>query len=188
MSGRRGLRWLALGLAALASAALAATGPELARPSALSRELDRAQALLALRLASLPEDSGVLILRDPASVTLRIPARLIFAYDTPALKQNPTAAAPLNAAVQLLKKHRKLKADIVVYTDSLGAIGSNQSLSDQRAQSVYEALSAAGIALDRLQQHGAGAATMVAGNQTPQGRIANRRIEIEFKAELAAAP
>ena len=59
---------------------------------------------------------------------------------------------------------------------------------DARAQAVYQALTAAGIAPDRLQQHGAGAATMVAGNQTPQGRIENRRVEIDFRPEPAAAP
>jgi outer membrane protein OmpA-like peptidoglycan-associated protein len=188
MSGRRWPGLLGVGLATLASAALAASGAEAARPTAASRELDRAQALLALRLASLPEDSGVLMLRDRDSLTLRIPARLLFAADSPVLKQDPAAAAPLNASAQLLKKRRTLQAQIVVYTDSIGGISANQNLSDQRAQSVYQALTTAGIALSRLQQHGAGAATMVASNQTPQGRIENRRVEIEFRAAPAAAP
>jgi outer membrane protein OmpA-like peptidoglycan-associated protein len=189
MSDRRLPAWLAVALAAVASAALAASGAaEAARPTAASRELDRAQALLALRLASLPEDSGVLILRDQDSLTLRIPARLLFAPDSPVLRQDPAAAAPLTATAQLLKKRRKLQAQIVVYTDSIGGISANQDFSDQRALAVYQALTAAGIKTNRLQQHGAGAATMVASNQTPEGRIENRRVEIEFRAEPAAAP
>jgi outer membrane protein OmpA-like peptidoglycan-associated protein len=193
MSERRTRTLPAVGLAAWAAlcalsthaAAIAtptaATGVDAPRPTAASRELDRAQALLQLRLASLPEGSAVLLLRDPERLTLRIPARVLFAADSASLKKDPAAAAPLAASVQVLRKHRRLQAQIVVYTDSLGEVGANQSLSDQRAQAVYEALSKAGIAADRLQQHGAGAATMVAGNDTPPGRIENRRVEIEFE-------
>ena len=204
-----------------------APAAEMSPPTAgLRRQLDRAQLLLQSRLAALPADSGVLLVRDPDRLTLRIPARLLFEYDTPVLwQQQPAAtppvatppvatppvgttegqapgqeqgqsenqepaplAIPLLATVQLMKKYRALQARIVVYTDSIGGVGANQSLSDARAQAVYQALTAAGVAPDRLQQRGAGAATMVAGNQTPQGRIENRRVEIEFRPEPAAAP
>jgi outer membrane protein OmpA-like peptidoglycan-associated protein len=179
MSGRRYLpAWLAA--LALVLPAVGASAAE-ARPSAASRELDRAQALLLVRLASLPEGSGVLLLRAGELMTLRIPARLLFAYDSPVLKKDPPAAVPLAATAQLLRKYRALQAQIVVYTDSLGGVSANQSLSEQRAQAVYAAIKAAGVAPNRLQQHGAGAATMVASNETPQGRIENRRIEIEFR-------
>jgi len=97
------------------------------------------------------------------------------------------AAAPLAATVQLLRKYRALQAQIVVYTDSIGGVSANQSLSDQRAQTVYAALTAAGIGRDRLRQHGAGTATMVASNETPQGRIENRRLEIEFRLRRGPA-
>src|ERR1700676_4548601 len=175
MSGRRMPALLAAGLAAAVSAlsghaAITAgvPGADAPRPSALSRELDRAQALLQLRLASLPQDSAVRVVRDHEHLTLRIPARLLFAFDSPSLKQDPAAPVPLAASVQLLKKYRRLQAQIVAYTDSIGEVSANQSLSEQRAQAVYAALSAARIAPGRLQQHGAGAATMVAGNDTPQ--------------------
>jgi len=69
----------------------------------------------------------------------------------------------------------------VVYTDSLGGTGINQSLSEQRAQALYAALTAAGIARARLQPHAAGAAAPVTSNDTPAGRIENRRVEIEFR-------
>jgi outer membrane protein OmpA-like peptidoglycan-associated protein len=172
---------LGVGLAALAAAAVAASGTQATRPSAASRELDRAQTLLLVRLATLPEGSGVLVLRDAEGLTLRIPARLLFGNDSPVLKRDPQAAAPLAATEQLLRKHRALQAEIVVYTDSIGGVSANQSLSEQRARAVYDALRSAGIAARRLQQHGAGAATMVASNQTPAGRIENRRVEIEFR-------
>src|SRR6202158_3139907 len=202
MSGRRLPALMAALLAALALAPVAAplsradaaaTGVD-APPPAVRRELDRAQELLLVRLASLPEDSGVLILRDPERVMLRIPARLLFEFDSANLKEDPAAAATLAASLQLLKKRRQLRAQILVYTDSIGGATANQSLSEQRAQAVYAALTAAGIAPSRLQHHGGGAATAVASNETPQGRIENRRVEIEFRragsgaAELKPAP
>jgi outer membrane protein OmpA-like peptidoglycan-associated protein len=188
MSACRPPALLAAALAMLAAVAASgvASAAAAARPSAASRELDRAQTLLLERLTTLPEGSGVLILRDAEALTLRIPARLLFAYDGALLKREPVAVAPLAAAEQLLRKHRALQAQIVVYTDSIGGVSANQSLSDQRAQAIYDAIKAAGIAPKRLQQHGAGAATMVASNQTPAGRIENRRVEIEFR--LPARP
>jgi len=161
---------------------------EAAPPPAVRRELDRDQALLLVQLARLPDDSGVLVLRDPERVILRIPTRLLFEFDSAALKRDPAAAAALAASVQLLKKRRRLQAQVVAYTDSIGAASANQSLSDERAQAICDALGAAGIAASRLQQHGAGAADAVASNQTPQGRVENRRIEIEFRSEPATAP
>ena len=195
MSGRRLPALMAALLAALALAPVAAplsradaaaTGVD-APPPAVRRELDRAQELLLVRLASLPEDSGVLILRDPERVMLRIPARLLFEFDSANLKEDPAAAATLAASLQLLKKRRQLRAQILVYTDSIGGETANQSLSEQRAQAVYAALTAAGIAPNRLQHHGAGATTAVASNETPQGRIENRRVEIEFRRAESAA-
>ena len=101
---------------------------------------------------------------------------------------DPAATAALTASVQLLKKRRRLRAQVVAYTDSIGGASANQSRSDQRAQAISDALSAAGIAANRLQQRGAGATDAVASNQTPQGRMENRRIEIEFRPEPATAP
>jgi outer membrane protein OmpA-like peptidoglycan-associated protein len=149
-------------------------------PPAVRRELDRAQELLLVQLASLPQDSGVLVLRDPERVVLRIPARVMFDFDSAVLKQDPAAAAALAASRQLLRKHPRLQAQIVVYTDSIGGASANQSLSEQRAQAVYAALTAAGIAPGRLSQYGAGATAAVASDATPQGRIENRRVEIGF--------
>jgi outer membrane protein OmpA-like peptidoglycan-associated protein len=183
------LAMLALGvLAAPSSQADSAAAAEAAPPPALRRELDRDEALLLVQLARLPDDSGVLVLREPERVILRIPARLLFEFDSAALKRDPVATAALTAGVQLLKKRRRLRAEVVAYTDSIGGSTANQTLSDQRAQAIGDALGAAGIAANRLQQHGAGATEAVASNETPQGRVENRRIEIEFRPGPAAAP
>jgi outer membrane protein OmpA-like peptidoglycan-associated protein len=148
--------------------------------SAAERELDRVQALLSVRLAGLPQDSGVLVLRDEKRVTLRIPARLLFQPDGASLRHDASAQLTLAASEQVLKEYHRLHATIVVFTDSIGGVDPNQALSDQRAQVVDAALKAAHIAPSRLQARGVGAAIMVAPNDTPEGRNQNRRIEIAF--------
>jgi outer membrane protein OmpA-like peptidoglycan-associated protein len=154
--------------------------------SAERRELDRAEDLLLVQLSNLPADSGVLVLRDAQRVILRIPTRLMFEFDNAVLKKQPAAAAALAASIELLRKRSRLHAEIVVYTDSIGGPSANRDLSEQRAQSVYAELTAAGIAPIRLQHRGAGATVAVASNETPQGRIENRRVEIEFRRAASA--
>jgi outer membrane protein OmpA-like peptidoglycan-associated protein len=148
--------------------------------SAAERELDQVQALLSVRLAGLPQDSGVQVLRDEGQVTLRIPARLLFEFDAAGLRHDPAAELALTVSSQVLKKYHRLHADIVVFTDSIGGVDPNQTLSDQRAQALDAALKAEHIAASRLQARGVGAAIMVAPNDTPEGRNQNRRVEIAF--------
>ncbi len=181
--------------AALLGAALAAqagaAGPPPSGPAAVPRgprhELDRAEALLRDRLSALPDGSGVVVRRDDDRVTLRIPARLLFDPDRAYLKKDALLSVPMSAALRLLKKRHRLQARIEVYTDSLGGTIPNLSFSEQRAQAVYAALGAAGIVTSRLQEHGAGASAPLASNESPQGRIENRRVEIVFQPAGAGA-
>ena len=114
--------------------------------------------------------------------------QLIFGADSAALKKDALLSVPLSATLRLLKKRRDLTADIDVYTDSLGGSAGNQSFSEQRALALRSALRAAGIAEERLRPHGEGPAAPLASNDTPQGRIENRRIEIVFRRDLLLAP
>jgi outer membrane protein OmpA-like peptidoglycan-associated protein len=154
---------------------------------ALQRELNRDRLQLRRRLVRLPKASGVAILRRPDSVVLRIPAGLLFAPDNTGLKPGDAAGtAALTAAVQLLRRRRRLTAQVEVYTDNIGGAKLNREMSMQRAQAVTAALSAAGVAAARLQAHGQGLQDALASNDTPAGRVQNRRVEIVF--EPAAAP
>ncbi|MEO1188872.1 MAG: OmpA family protein, partial [Pseudomonadota bacterium] len=62
-------------------------------------------------------------------------------------------------------------------TDSTGSASFNDGLSISRAQSVRAALIARGVAEDLLEAEGYGSARPIAGNDTPEGRERNRRIE-----------
>jgi outer membrane protein OmpA-like peptidoglycan-associated protein len=64
------------------------------------------------------------------------------------------------------------------FTDSTGSHSRNQELSDQRANSVREALLGMGIGTERITSRGYGESYPVAGNDTASGRQLNRRVEI----------
>lgn len=177
----RQLRVLALCLGALLPWVSAATLPAAGLPSrALRRELDSAATLLRAQLAALPEDSGVVMMREPEHLTLRIPARALFAADSAQFAAQSAKALPWSAVMALLRKQRHLEAQIFVYTDSLGGASLNQSFSEQRALALLAPLHAASIRRERVSAQGLGGVAELDVNDTPEGREQNRRVEVVF--------
>jgi outer membrane protein OmpA-like peptidoglycan-associated protein len=84
--------------------------------------------------------------------------------------------------VSLLAKalNERTKANVLVegHTDNVGSAAYNQSLSEQRAASIKQALVARGVSEARIQSAGLGLTTPVADNNTPEGRQANRRTDV----------
>jgi outer membrane protein OmpA-like peptidoglycan-associated protein len=65
------------------------------------------------------------------------------------------------------------------YTDSIGRLSSNEKLSQRRARSVVEYLTAdAGIDSERMMPQGYGPKNPIGDNNTPEGRARNRRVEV----------
>jgi outer membrane protein OmpA-like peptidoglycan-associated protein len=69
------------------------------------------------------------------------------------------------------------------HTDDRGADEANLELSQTRAESVVEALAAAGVSRTRMAAQGFGETRPVAANDTADGRARNRRIEIRMATE-----
>jgi OmpA-OmpF porin, OOP family len=67
------------------------------------------------------------------------------------------------------------------HTDKVGNAASNQTLSEQRAQSVMNLLINKGISKERLTSKGWGQSNPVADNRTEEGKAKNRRVEIVKK-------
>src|SRR5688572_17862145 len=73
---------------------------------------------------------------------------------------------------------------IIGHTDSDGEDASNQTLSQQRAEAVKNILvSEFKITGDNLTTEGRGETQPIAGNNSPEGKAQNRRVEFIFKAE-----
>lgn len=69
---------------------------------------------------------------------------------------------------------------IDAYTDSYGSKGTNQKVSDQRADSVKQLLIASGISQDKIISTGHGEKRHVASNDHVQEREINRRVVIQI--------
>ncbi|MEU4607138.1 OmpA family protein [Kribbella sp. NPDC023972] len=81
-------------------------------------------------------------------------------------------------AAALLKSCPSTRVEVAGHTDDLGSAASSLPLSERRAAAVKATLVRLGVAEGRLLAHGYGEAFPVASNSTPDGRIANRRVEL----------
>lgn len=79
---------------------------------------------------------------------------------------------------EFLTAYPNRQVSIEGFTDSVGSESYNQSLSEQRANSVRDALVANGVASRRVVTHGFGEDYPLASNNNDTGRAQNRRVEI----------
>ncbi len=84
----------------------------------------------------------------------------------------------LEEIAKVLMRYAHMLARIEGHSDSKGNTQRNQQLTQERAQSVREALSDKGIDPDRIQAAGFGGIRPVTDNRTIAARERNRRIEI----------
>jgi OmpA-OmpF porin, OOP family len=100
-------------------------------------------------------------------------------FDVDKAEIRPESKPALDAIAELLRGRPELSLFVVGHTDGTGALDHNLRLSQARARAVAEALSRQyGIALARLDAHGAGPLAPVAPNTTEDGRRSNRRVEL----------
>lgn len=90
----------------------------------------------------------------------------------------PGAVNNIVEVAKIIKASNDTKVSVKGYTDSFGDENSNQILSEQRANSVANILISQGISSDRITVIGFGKMFPVAPNDTPEGRLQNRRVEI----------
>ena len=83
-----------------------------------------------------------------------------------------------NVANALAKSDPSSKIVVQGYTDSQGALGYNETLSQNRAETVRAFLTAHGLSPDRVTAKGLGPSSPVATNDSAEGRANNRRVEI----------
>jgi outer membrane protein OmpA-like peptidoglycan-associated protein len=91
----------------------------------------------------------------------------------------PESGPTLKHIAQMLAAHPTLRLSIDGHTDSVGDAQANLKLSERRAAAVRALLSAQyGVDASRLSIRGLGASVPVQSNATPEGRHANRRVEL----------
>lgn len=122
------------------------------------------------------EGTGVSVTRNGDEIMLNMPGNVTFATNSADL--NSQFFGTLDSVALVLKEYDKTVVDISGHTDNTGGLEYNQQLSERRAGTVANYLTGRGIASDRVIRQGFGWSRPVASNDTPEGRQANRRVEI----------
>lgn len=118
----------------------------------------------------------------PCEQRLIVGSDALFDFDRSNLR--PDAQETLRALGPMIRKNGGRVVAIDGYTDSIGSIEYNQSLSQQRAQTVKSWLVSQGDVPDSTPTKGFGKSQPIApnsnpdGTDSPKGRQQNRRVEI----------
>lgn len=122
--------------------------------------------------------TGIEVVRDGDNLVLRMPSNVTFATNESNLQ--PQFTPTLDNVASVLRDYPKTYIDVMGHTDSDGTEAYNQALSERRAQSVANYLSGHGVQSARLAAKGFGEMSPIASNETPEGKQANRRVEIKL--------
>ena len=122
--------------------------------------------------------TGVSVTRQGDYIILNMPGNVTFATDQDQL--NPAFFPVLDSVSVVLNKYPRTLLDIDGHTDSTGSPQYNQTLSERRAVSVAQYLNSRGVDARRLLVVGYGQTRPIAPNESPDGRAANRRVEIRI--------
>lgn len=99
-------------------------------------------------------------------------------FDTGSAAIRDADRADLDQLAGVLTSNPNVRVRIVGYTDAQGAAQPNAELGAQRAKAVAEALTAKGVAADRIETASGGESNPTDTNATAGGRFENRRTEL----------
>ena len=127
----------------------------------------------------------------PGQIRLQMQGSVLFATGEASLSES--SVTPLKDLVKLLQDYPG-RIEVAGHSDNIpisgGRYRSNWELSTARAASVVESLIELGIPAYRLHATGHADTRPITGNDTPEGRAKNRRVEfiVEMGPELAEQP
>jgi peptidoglycan-binding protein ArfA len=99
-------------------------------------------------------------------------------FTTDGFALTPDSQQLLNQIADKLKTCPGARVAVTGHTDNSGTDAVNVPLSASRAKSVADYLVSRGLAPGQVTSNGVGSADPIAGNDTPDGRALNRRVEI----------
>lgn len=136
--------------------------------------MDQQEAKLRQRL----EGSGVSVTRVGNNIILNMPGNVTFATDSADISSSFYRV--LDDVALVFDEFKKTYVNVNGHTDSTGSNAYNMDLSQRRSSSVAAYFVSRDIMPQRLIVQGYGENRPVAGNDTPQGRQLNRRVEIQI--------
>ncbi|MEM1344426.1 MAG: OmpA family protein [Pseudomonadota bacterium] len=152
--------------------AIVGAGIGLIAGTAAGAYMDRQREALARDLAG----SGADIRAEGERLTVTLPSNITF--DTDSAQINPGFTRTLSQVAGTLRQYPQSYIDIIGHTDDTGSVAYNQDLSERRAFSVADFISARGVRSARIAAYGEGETRPIATNATSEGRRVNRRVEM----------
>jgi len=94
-----------------------------------------------------------------------------------------SAFSTLDQVAAFVVRHPGIRLRIKGYTDARGAVSYNKRVSEFRATTIKSYLVGKGGNPAVIETYGLGPENPIGSNETPEGRQANRRVELEFAKE-----
>jgi outer membrane protein OmpA-like peptidoglycan-associated protein len=130
--------------------------------------------------AELKKVKGADVQREGDKLVVRFNSAILF--DTGKTKLKPASETDLSEFANVLKQYPETDLVIEGHTDNVGKKAKNQKLSVSRADAVIGFLGKQGVEKGRMTSVGFADDRPVADNTTDVGRQANRRVEVQIKA------
>ena len=136
--------------------------------------MDQQEAELRQKLRG----TGVQVKREGNNIRLIMPGNITFAVNSFNIRAEFYPV--LDSVALVVNEYDQTTVDIGGHTDSTGSFAYNQTLSERRANSVAQYLRSQQVLAGRLVISGYGPRYPVATNDTAEGRMLNRRVEIKL--------
>jgi OmpA-OmpF porin, OOP family len=130
-------------------------------------------------VAGVAEQQGCPAIKEDVVKKIDYAAKNIL-FESASAKLKSSSFKGLNEVVKLLNENPDVNLNIDGYTDNKGEDEMNQTLSQNRAESVKAYLAGKGISADRMTATGHGKEDPIADNATATGRAKNRRVELKL--------
>ncbi len=159
--------------------------PIVHKASKQATAITEVEADLQKKLGEMQEQQGVIVERRLNYIVITFPEQIIFDSGQSELKKS--AQPVLQTVADFIDQHPELLLEIQGHTDnrpiSTQRYPSNWELSTDRATQVARALVALGIHPVRITTKGFGEYHPVSSNDSEDGRLKNRRVEIQFSIQ-----
>ena len=137
----------------------------------IGNQLDKQEEELR---ASLGNNVG--IVNNGNNLVVTLPQAILFATNSTAVSGR--SQTDLRTLANSINQYPNTTVNVIGHTDNVGDASYNFDLSQHRAQAVTSVLISAGVTPARIISTGQGENRPIATNQTPEGRQANRRVEV----------
>ncbi len=118
--------------------------------------------------------------RSGEGIVVNFSSNVLFGFDRSDLTSE--SKTTIDKLIDILNQYPEENVMVIGHTDSKGSDSYNQKLSERRAGSVSDYLTANGISSSRVSTKGMGESDPIVDNDTPEHRAQNRRVEFVLTA------